>query len=332
MAEPFRAFVIEKNGEQFQAEVRQLRRDDLSAGGVVIRVAYSGVNYKDGLACIPTGQVARKSPLVPGIDLAGIVEASDDPRFAVGAAVLATSYRLGTAHDGGYSEYARVPAEWVVALPEGLTAREAMALGTAGFTAALALHRLEANGVRPDRGPILVTGATGGVGSIAVALLAKRGYTVAASTGKTDAADYLRQLGASEILSRAEVASDSSKPLEKERWGGVIDSVGGTTLAQALRTTRYGGSVAAIGLTESGNLATTVFPFILRGVNLLGIDSVECPMPLRQHIWQRLATDLHPDHLDIIIAQEIGLDGIVATTTAILKGEIQGRVLVVPGK
>ncbi len=331
MAETFRAFVVEKQGEQFSAGVRDLQIDDLTAGNVVIRVAYSGVNYKDGLACSPTGQVARKSPLVPGIDLAGVVAASDDPRFPVGAAVLATSYRLGTAHDGGYSQIARVPAEWVVALPEGLTAREAMALGTAGFTAALALHRMEANGLTSAAGPVLVTGASGGVGSIAVALLAKRGYTVAASTGKPDAADYLRGLGAGEILTRAEVAPASGKPLDKERWAGVIDSVGGTTLAHALRTTRYGGAVASIGLTESGNLPTTVYPFILRGVNLLGIDSVECPMPLRQQIWARLATDLKPDHLDAIVTQEIGLDGLAAATTAILTGQIRGRVLVAPG-
>jgi acrylyl-CoA reductase (NADPH) len=332
MSEPFRAFVVEKTGEQFSAGVRDMRVDDLTAGNVTIRVAYSGVNYKDALASIPNGQVARKSPLVPGIDLAGVVIASDDPRFRIGTEVLTTSYGLGTVHDGGFSQVARVPADWVVPLPDGLTTREAMALGTAGFTAALALHRMEANGLTPDSGPVLVTGASGGVGSIAVAMLAKRGYLVAASTGKADAADYLRHLGASEILSRAEVAPESGKPLEKGRWGGVIDSVGGATLAHALRTMRDNGSVAAIGLTGGGNVATTVFPFILRGVNLLGIDSVFCPMPLRQHIWQRLATDLKPAQLDTIITQEIGLEGLPAATAAILAGQIRGRVLVDLGK
>jgi acrylyl-CoA reductase (NADPH) len=326
----FRAFVVDKHGESFTAGVRALRAEDLPAGEVLIRVAYSDVNYKDGLACIPNGQIVRFYPFVPGIDLAGTVEASSDPRCQPGEGVLATSYGLGVTHYGGFSQYARVPADWVVPLPAGMTARTAMALGTAGFTAALALHRMEAHGLTPDAGPVLVTGATGGVGSVAVALLARRGYSVAAVTGKADAHDYLRGLGASEILSREETTAPSAKVLEKERWAGTIDAVGGATLAYALRTTRYGGAVAAIGLTGGGEVHTTVHPFILRAVNLLGIDSVQCPMPLRRQIWQQLATTFTPADLEAIIAREIGLAALPEVTAAILKGGLRGRVLVAP--
>jgi acrylyl-CoA reductase (NADPH) len=330
MDSPFRAFVVNKTEAEFTAGVRELQVADLPAGEVLIRVAYSDVNYKDGLACIPNGQIVRSYPFVPGIDLAGAVEESTDARFKPGDGVLATSYGLGVSHFGGFSQFARVPAEWIVPLPVGLTAREAMALGTAGFTAALALHQLEAHGLTPSDGPVLVTGATGGVGSVAVALLAQRGYTVAASTGKAAAHDYLRSLGASEILDRETLATESGKPLEKERWAGAIDSVGGATLAAVLRATRYGGAVATCGLTGGTPVPTTVFPFILRAVSLLGIDSVQCPMPLRQAIWQRLATDWKPTRLDAIISREVSLDDLPEVTAAILKGAVQGRVLVTP--
>lgn len=324
----FRAFVVDKQADNFTAGVRELGAADLPAGEVLIRVAYSDVNYKDGLACIPNGQIVRAYPFVPGIDLAGTVVESTDARCKAGDGVLATSYGLGVSHYGGFSQFARVPAAWVVPLPAGMTARAAMALGTAGFTAALALHQLEAHGLTTDAGPVLVTGATGGVGSVAVALLARRGYTVAASTGKAEAHDYLRSLGATEILSRDETSAASAKPLEKERWAGTIDAVGGATLAYALRTTRYGGSVAACGVTGGGALPTTVYPFILRAVNLLGIDSVQCPMPLRAAIWQRLATDFTPADLNALVMREVGLAALPEVTAAILQGALRGRVLV----
>ncbi|MBX6395064.1 MAG: acryloyl-CoA reductase, partial [Alicyclobacillaceae bacterium] len=288
MTEKFRALVAEKREESISLEIRERTLEELPEGDVTIRVAYSSVNYKDGLATIPEGRVVRQYPIVPGIDLAGTVVDSRDPRFQEGDEVLVTGYELGVAHDGGYGEYARVPGDWVVPLPPGLTLREAMVLGTAGFTAALSVYRLEQNGLRPDRGPVLVTGASGGVGSVAVAILAKLGYSVAASTGKEAARDFLRKLGASEILSREEVSAESGKALEKERWAGAVDPVGGRTLAYLLRTTRYGGAVALSGLTGGNSVQTTVYPFILRGVSLLGIDSVYCPADVRREIWQRL--------------------------------------------
>ncbi len=330
METTYRAFVVNKTDTEFSAGVRSRAMADLPPGAVTVRVAYSGMNYKDGLACQPNGQVARRYPLVPGIDLAGTVETSEDPRFTAGMAVLATSYGLGVAHDGGFSQYARVPAEWVVPVPVGLTVREAMALGTAGFTAALALHRLEVNGVAPGQGAILVTGASGGVGSIAIALLARRGYAVAASTGKPGSHEYLRGLGATEIVPREELAAENARPLEKERWAGAIDAVGGVTLANVLRATRYGGAVAACGLAGGATLPTSVHPFILRGVSLLGIDSVQCPMPLREMLWQRLATDLKLANLDTIVTRTAGLDDVAAIAATILRGEIQGRVLIDP--
>lgn len=326
----FRALVVDKQDTDFRIGVRELRRADLPPGEVVVRVEYSGVNYKDGLACIPTGQIVRNYPFVPGIDLAGTVAESAEAHFAVGQAVIVTSYGLGVAHYGGFSQFARVPAAWVVPMPDGLTAREAMALGTAGFTAALAVHQLEAHGMQPGSDPVLVTGATGGMGSVAVALLALLGYPVAASTGKAEAHGYLRQLGATEIVSRAELAGESTRPLDKERWAGAIDAVGGTTLASVLRALRYGASVAACGLTGGGNVATTVYPFILRGVSLLGIDSALCPMPLRQVIWQKLATVWKLPNLDTIIAREVGLADVPAVAEQIRQGAIRGRVLVNP--
>jgi acrylyl-CoA reductase (NADPH) len=327
MSATFRAFVVNKTADEFTAQVQGLTQDNLSPGEVLIRVAYSGVNYKDALACTPDGRIVRNYPFVPGIDLAGTVVESSDTRFQEGQEVIATSYDLGVSHYGGFSEYARVKAEWVVPLPKGLTLREAMALGTAGFEAALAVHQLEKNDLSPQRGPVLVTGATGGVGSIAVNILAKRGYTVAASTGKQTEHDYLRELGASSILSREEVSAESNRPMEKELWAGSVDSVGGATLAYLIRTAKYGGSIAACGLTGGSTVNTTVFPFILRGVNLLGIDSVFCPMELRRELWKHLASDMKPTKLDSM-SREVTLDELPQVTAALLKGGMRGRTIV----
>lgn len=299
----------------------------MPVGDVLIRVAYSSVNYKDGLASTPNGKIVKSYPFVPGIDLAGTVVESQDPRFRQGDEVIVTSYELGVSRYGGFSEYARVPAGWVVPLPTGLTMKEAMAIGTAGFTAGLSVQRLEEHGVTPEKGPVLVTGATGGVGSMAVSMLAKLGYNVAAGTGKTSEHEYLKQLGAREILSREEV-SDASRPLQKERWAGAVDPVGGKTLAYLLSAVKYGGSVAVSGLTGGTELNTTVFPFILRGVNLLGIDSVYCPMDVRVELWNRLARDLKPANLLDDIGREITLDELPETLASILKGEVRGRTIV----
>jgi len=327
MSATFRAFVVNKTADEFTAQVQGLTRDNLSPGEVLIRVAYSSVNYKDALACTPDGRIVRSYPFVPGIDLAGTVVESSNARFQEGQEVIATSYDLGVSHYGGFSEYARVKAEWVVPLPQGLTLREAMALGTAGFEAALAVHQLEKNDLTPQSGPVLVTGATGGVGSIAVNILAKRGFTVAASTGKRTEHDYLKELGANTILSREEVSAESNRPLEKELWAGSVDSVGGATLAYLIRTAKYGGSIAACGLTGGSTVNTTVFPFILRGVNLLGIDSVFCPMELRHNLWQHLASDMKPTKLDSM-SREVTLDELPQVTAALLKGSVRGRTIV----
>ncbi len=327
MSATFRAFVVNKTADHFTAQVQTLTQDDLPLGEVLIHVAYSSVNYKDALACTSDGKVVRSYPFVPGIDLAGVVVESSDERFHAGDEVIATSYDLGVSHYGGFSEYARVRANWVVPLPQGLTLKEAMALGTAGFEAALAVHQLEKNGLTPERGPVLVTGATGGVGSIAVNILARLGHTVAASTGKQSEHAYLKELGASTILSREEVSAESNRPLEKELWAGSVDSVGGATLAYLIRTTKYGGSIAACGLTGGTTVNTTVFPFLLRGVNLLGIDSVFCPMGLRRELWQRLASDLKPTKLDSI-SREVTLDELPQVTASLLKGGVKGRTVV----
>jgi putative YhdH/YhfP family quinone oxidoreductase len=295
---------------------------------VTVRVDWSSVNYKDALATIPKGQVARISPLVPGIDHAGEVVACDSDAFAVGDQVLATSYDLGVAHHGGWARYARVPADWVVALPHGLSSREAMALGTAGLTAGLSIHALEAHGLTPADGPVLVLGASGGVGSTAVGALANAGYEVWAATGKAAEHDYLRGLGAQEILTREETTAESDRPLEEMRWAAAVDPVGGAATAYALRTTRYGGAVAVSGLTGGAGLKTTVLPFILRSVSLLGIDSVAAGTDLRREIWARLAGDLRPRGLDDAIAREVGLDGIEPVLDALLAGEAVGRTVV----
>ena len=324
----YRAFVVNKIGDEFTMGVTQLEESDLPKGEVTIRVAWSSVNYKDGLACSPTGRVIRSYPMTPGVDLAGTVQSSSDTRFAVGQEVVVIGYEIGTAHPGGFAELARVPADWVVPLPAGLTTKEAMALGTAGFTSALSIHQMQRMGLAAANGPIIVTGATGGVGSTAVSMLAGLGFTVAGSTGKVSEHQFLRDLGATEVLTREEVSAESTRPMESERWAGAVDPVGGATTAYLVRNTKYGGSIALSGLTGGGTFSTTVFPFILRGVNLIGIESVQCPMPLRREIWQRCATDLKPRGLLDTIASEIGLDGVAETVTKILKGDIRGRVLV----
>jgi acrylyl-CoA reductase (NADPH) len=317
-----RAFVAEKQGDEVKRGLRTLAPGDLGEGDVVVRVACSSVNYKDALATIPKGQVARISPLVPGIDLAGTVVEGEGE----GSEVLVHGHDLGVAHHGGYAEYARVPAEWVVPLPDGLSARQAMAIGTAGFTAALSVARLERHGVTPDGGPVLVTGATGGVGSTAVSILAARGYEVTASSGK-DAREYLESLGAKEVVDREDVAGDG-KPLGKQRWAAAVDCVGGETLAGLFGQIRYGGAVAASGLTAGIKVQTTVMPFILRSVALLGVDSVSTPMEERTEIWRRLADDLRPPQLDEAITREIALDEVEAALDSILEGGLTGRTVV----
>jgi acrylyl-CoA reductase (NADPH) len=312
-----RAFVAEKSDDGVQ---RGLREDFEEPGGdgELVQVAYSSVNYKDALATIAKGQVARISPLIPGIDLAG---ALDD-----GSEVLAHGYDLGVSHHGGYAQRARVPAEWLVPLPDGLSARQAMAIGTAGYTAARCVIALEEAGLKPDAGPVLVTGASGGVGSTAVDILAARGYEVVASSGKDPS--WLKGLGASEVISREEAAGDASRPMEKSRWAGAVDCVGGEVLAGALRSLRYGGAVAACGNTGGVKLPTSVLPFILRGVSLLGVDSVQTPIEARRATWERLAGDLRPPHLDDAIAREISLEELDGVLSAILRGEVQGRTIV----
>lgn len=294
-----------------------------------MRVLYSSVNYKDALATLIDGGVTRLTTLVPGVDLAGeVVAVEGDAAVKVGDLVISNGNELGTGRHGGFAAFARLPAAWVLPLPGGLTPREAMAIGTAGFTAAASVHALENAGLQPDHGKVLVTGATGGVGSTAVGILAKRGYEVVASTGKADQHDFLKALGAVEVISRDETSAESNKPLEAERWAGAVDCVGGSTLAYILRTLKYDASVAASGLTGGVAIPTTVLPFILRGVNLLGIDSVSIPMTVRHDIWHRCATDLRPVGLDGDLVTEIGLDGLEQALTAVRAGLARGRYVV----
>lgn len=325
----FRAFVATHGDEATSREMRSgMTVDDLGSGDALVRVAWSGVNYKDGLASNFNGKVARQKIHVPGIDLAGeLVEAGPDAPVPVGAEVIAHGYDLGVAAHGGYSEFARVPSEWLVPLPNGLSARQAMAIGTAGFTAALSVQALEEGGLRPDDGPVLVTGASGGVGSVAVDILVGLGYEVAASTGKADGAAWLKMLGAAEVLPREET-SDASRPLNRERWAGAVDCVGGETLAYVLSSLKYGASVAASGNTGGAGLSTTVFPFILRGASLLGIDSVQCSIESRRSLWQRLATDMRPPHLDELATDEVALDEVGTALDAVLAGKVTGRTVV----
>ena len=322
----FRAYVAEKTDGRVERGVRSFAASGLPAGEVGIRVGWSSVNYKDGLATRAGGRVARIDLLIPGIDLAGEVVASSDPAFSVGDQVLAQGYDLGVSRHGGYSEYQRVPAGWVVPLPPGLSARDAMAIGTAGFTAAMSVAALEDRGLNPDDGPVLVTGASGGVGGTALAILADRGYEVWAVTGKPDESERLTGLGATGILARDDIAIEG-KPLESERWAGAVDAVGGATLPYILRTLRTGGAVAASGNAGGVRLETTVFPFILRGVALLGMNVDTVPIARRRVLWDRLATDLRPRELGRHVT-EVDLEGLDEALDGIVAGTARGRWIV----
>jgi acrylyl-CoA reductase (NADPH) len=323
----FRAYRIHQEGGKIAARFETISVDDLTPGEVVVRVCYSSINYKDALAATGAGKILRKYPLVGGIDLAGEVHSSTDPAYRPGDRVVVIGSGLSETLDGGYAEFARIPSEFVVPLPAGLDLFEAMALGTAGFTAALAIHRMEHNGQQPANGEIVVTGATGGVGSLAIDMLASRGYDVVALTGKADSANYLTSIGAKRVLLRQELTL-GTRPLEEARWAGAIDNVGGDILAWLTRTTNPLGNVASVGMAASPELKTSVFPFILRGVNLLGINSVTMPRELRLTVWQRLATDLKPKHLDRIVTRTIAFDELPQAFDAYLKSAVTGRTVV----
>jgi NADPH2:quinone reductase len=323
---PFDAFRVFEEGGKIGGRVVQLSLEDLSEGAVVIKAAYSSVNYKDALAGTGTGKIMRRFPLVGGIDVSGTVVSSTDARFKTGDQVLVTGFDLGVAHDGGYAEYVRVPADWVVAVPAGLSAFDVMAIGTAGFTAALSIVELERNGLAPGNGPVIVTGATGGVGSVAVQMLAALGYRVTALTGKDAEHDYLRSLGAADVLSRTTLQM-GTRPLEKTMWAGAVDCVGGDTLAWLTRTMMYNGAIACSGLTGGTDLHTTVLPFILRGTKLLGIDSVMCPMATRQALWPRLAAMMKPAVLKTM-AREISMSELPDAFATLLQGGARGRFVV----
>lgn len=326
LSSPFRAFLIDQEGSKLTAHMAQMSESQLDRGEVTVRVAYSSVNYKDALAATGAGKIIRRFPCVGGIDLCGTVIASSDPRFAKGDAVIATSYEIGVSHHGGYAEYARIPVEWLVTLPRGLSPFEAMALGTAGFTAALGVQRLEDNGLRPDSGPVVVSGASGGVGSLAIDILAQRGYHVVAITGKDSEHEYLRGLGAREVISRHTLEM-GKRPLEKSVWAGAYDTVGGELLAWLTRSMRQGGSIACAGNAGGIELNTTVMPLILRGNNLLGVDSGWWPMPARQRIWERLADDMRPAHLRQI-ARTISFDELPGIFDDFLQAKVRGRIVV----
>ena len=324
----FKALLVEKDGEgKTSAAVQELDDSQLPDGNVTVAVEYSTLNYKDGLCVGPGGGLVRDYPHVPGIDFAGTIETSDDPRYAPGDKVVLTGWRVGEAHWGGYSQKARVNADWLVPLPAGLDTRQAMAVGTAGFTAMLAVMALEDHGLIPGHGPVLVTGAAGGVGSVATALLANLGYEVAAVTGRAEAADYLKGLGASQIVAREELNETTKRPLERETWSGCVDAVGGDMLARVLGQMNYGASVAAVGLAGGAGLPATVIPFLLRGVNLLGIDSVMQPYENRLRAWERIASDLPMGKLEAMV-QPATLADLPDLGRAILKGQIKGRVVV----
>ncbi|MFT7594895.1 MAG: acrylyl-CoA reductase (NADPH) [Paracoccaceae bacterium] len=325
----FNALVVDKDEDsgRTSAAVRQIGLDDLPEGEVTVAVEYSTVNYKDGLCIGPGGGLVRKYPHVPGIDFAGTVEASSDDRYSPGDKVVLTGWRVGEAHWGGYSQKARVRADWLVPLPGGLDTRAAMAVGTAGFTAMLAVMALEDHGLVPGHGPVLVTGAAGGVGSVATAILAHLGYEVAGVTGRPETADYLTSLGATQIVARDQINETVKRPLEGETWAGCVDAVGGAMLARVLGQMKYGGSVAAVGLAGGVGLPATVIPFLLRGVNLLGIDSVMQPYDNRVRAWTRIASDLPMDKLEAMI-QPATLSDLPQLGADILKGQVRGRVVV----
>nr|WP_315224948.1 MDR family oxidoreductase [uncultured Albidiferax sp.] len=322
----FTGILVTKDDAGYRATLQQIDGSQLGDGDVTVRVEWSTLNYKDGLALTGASPVVRRFPLVPGIDFAGTVTHSAHPAWKAGDRVILNGWGVGETHSGGLAQQARVPGDWLVALPPAFTTRQAMAIGTAGYTAMLCVLALEKHGIRPADGEVLVTGANGGVGSVAIALLAKLGYTVVASTGRPAEADYLHTLGATSIIDRAEL-STPGKPLGKERWAGVVDAVGSHTLANACATTRRAGAVAACGLAGGMDFPASVAPFILRGISLYGIDSVMCPLPLRQQAWQRLAQDLDVAKLESM-TREIGLDQAVATGAALLQGSVRGRVVV----
>lgn len=325
----FKALVVEKDDEsgKTSAEVKTLTLEDLPHAEVTVAIEYSTVNYKDGLCIGPGGGLVRKYPHVPGIDFAGTVEASDDDRYKPGDKVVLTGWRVGEAHWGGYSQKARVKADWLVPLPDGLDTRTAMAVGTAGFTAMLAIMALEDHGLTPGNGPVLVTGAAGGVGSVATAILANLGYEVAGVTGRPETGDYLKSLGATQIVARDEINETVKRPLEAETWAGCVDAVGGDMLARVLGQMKYGASVSAVGLAGGAGLPATVIPFLLRGVNLLGIDSVMQPYDNRVRAWARIAKDLPMDKLDAMI-HPASLSDLPQLGRDILKGQVKGRVVV----
>jgi len=324
---PFTAFRIHRVDGKIAARFDQVALDELTPGAVVVRVSYSDINYKDALAATGTSPILRKYPLAGGIDLAGEVVSSTDPRYTPGQKVLVTGCGLSETQDGGYSEYSRLQGDWVIPLPEGMSEADAMKLGTAGFTAALAIHRMEQNGQTPAQGPVVVTGATGGVGSLAINMLAGRGYQVVAVSGKPQADAYLHDLGASQIL-RRQALDVGSRPMEAALWAGAIDNVGGEVLAWLTRTMGYGGNIASVGLAGSHELHTTVMPFILRGVNLLGINSVATPRELRLDVWKRIATDLRPAKLDRIAGRLVNFDELPAQFDDYIKGRVTGRTVV----
>ncbi|MEX0970807.1 MAG: acryloyl-CoA reductase [Paracoccaceae bacterium] len=324
----FKALRVDKNDDgKTSAAVVDMELSDLPEAEVTVAVEYSTVNYKDGLCIGPGGGLVRKYPHIPGIDFAGTVETSQDDRYKPGDKVVLTGWRVGEAHWGGYSQRARVKADWLVPLPKGLSTRQAMAVGTAGFTAMLAVMALEAHGLKPGQGPVLVTGAAGGVGSVATAILAHLGHEVAGVTGRPETADYLRSLGASQIVARQELNETIKRPLEGETWAGCVDAVGGAMLARILGQMKYGTSVAAVGLAGGAALPATVIPFLLRGVNLLGIDSVLQPYANRLAAWQRIATDLPMDKLEAMIVPA-GLGDLPQLGADILQGQVRGRVVV----
>lgn len=325
--ERFKAFRLREVERRIEAGFVDCALAELDPGDVVVRVAYSDVNYKDALAATGKGRILMRPTCIGGIDFAGTVVTSSDARFAKGDAVLATGYDLGVKHDGGYAAYARVPGDWLVKLPPGLSLWEAMALGTAGFTAGLAIVRMEANGLAPGNGPVIVTGATGGVGSLAIAALGRLGYEVVALTGKADARPYLERLGAREVRLRGDLDLSKIKPLERATWAGAVDNLGGEVLAWIASTMKPAGTIAAVGLAASMDLHTTVAPFILRGVSLLGIDSVSCPMPLRETVWRRLATDLRPPQL-AEIARTVPFEALPDQFAAFIEGRVRGRIVV----
>lgn len=322
----FKAIVIDKAESGQTVSLTDFDDKDLMDGDVTVAVEYSTLNYKDGLALTGKSPVVRRFPMIPGIDLAGTVESSTHPEWKAGDKVIVNGWGLGETHLGAYAHKARVKGDWLVRLPAGMSAREAMAIGTAGYTAMLSVMAIERAGIVPARGSMVVTGAAGGVGSVAIALLAKLGFKVVAATGRPAEADYLKGLGAAEIIERKELTG-APRALAKERWAGGIDAVGSTTLANVLSMTRYGGVVAACGLAGGMDLPTTVAPFILRGVSLIGIDSVMCPLPLRQEAWRRLASDLERSKI-AAMTSEIGLGDVIAAGARIIAGEVRGRIVV----